>query len=89
MPTGRIDGVVSNLSLAVDFPEVSDSIQQLRAKFMRKGLTEKDLVILSGMILFSAISNLILYVAHASRVMVKVGCTCNLTTWEDSHYPIS
>lgn len=89
MPTGRRDGVVSDLSLAGDFPGVSDSIQQLKAKFMRKGLTEKDLVILSGTVLFSSIFNLILSVSHASRVMVKVGCTCNLTTWEDSHYPIS
>lgn len=82
--------MVSNLDLANDFPGVSDSIQQLQAKFLRKGLTEKDLVILSGMILFSSIiSKLILSVSHASRVMAKVGCTCNLTTWEDSHYPSS
>lgn len=56
VPTGRIDGVVSNLSLAGDMPDVSDSIQQLKAKFRRKGLSEKDLVTLSGMhstVLFS------------------------------------
>jgi hypothetical protein len=29
-------------------PDVSDTIQQLKAKFLRKGLTEKDLVLLSG-----------------------------------------
>nr|XP_011457701.1 PREDICTED: peroxidase 43-like [Fragaria vesca subsp. vesca] len=48
VPTGRIDGVVSNLSLAGDMPDVSDSIQQLKAKFRRKGLSEKDLVTLSA-----------------------------------------
>lgn len=29
-------------------PDVSDSIQQLKAKFLQKGLSEKDLVLLSG-----------------------------------------
>ncbi|XP_021826207.1 peroxidase 43 isoform X2 [Prunus avium] len=48
VPTGRRDGVVSNMSLADDMPDVSNSIQQLKVKFMRKGLTEKDLVLLSG-----------------------------------------
>ncbi|KAM1552258.1 hypothetical protein ACFXTH_044409 [Malus domestica] len=46
--TGRRDGVVSNMSLADDMPDVSDSIQQLKAKFMRRGLTEKDLVLLTA-----------------------------------------
>lgn len=36
------------MSLADDMPDVSNSIQQLKVKFMRKGLTEKDLVLLSG-----------------------------------------
>ncbi|GLT77166.1 hypothetical protein SLA2020_487770 [Shorea laevis] len=48
VPTGRRDGRVSNISLAVDMPDVSDTIQQLKAKFLQKGLTEKDLVLLSG-----------------------------------------
>ncbi|KAF5448555.1 hypothetical protein F2P56_029075 [Juglans regia] len=48
VPTGRRDGRVSNVSLAAEMPDVSDSIQQLKAKFLQKGLTEKDLVLLSG-----------------------------------------
>uniref|UniRef100_A0A2N9IAX5 peroxidase n=1 Tax=Fagus sylvatica TaxID=28930 RepID=A0A2N9IAX5_FAGSY len=49
VPTGRRDGQISSLSLAAEMPEVSDTIQQLKAKFFQKGLTEKDLVLLSGM----------------------------------------
>lgn len=48
VPTGRRDGLVSNISLADDMPDVSDSILQLKAKFLRKGLSDKDLVLLSG-----------------------------------------
>ena len=48
VPTGRRDGSVSNISLADDMPDVSDSILLLKAKFLNKGLTEKDLVLLSG-----------------------------------------
>ncbi|KAJ1434961.1 Secretory peroxidase [Sesbania bispinosa] len=48
VPTGRRDGLVSNLSLAADMPEVDDSIQVLKDKFLKKGLTEKDLVLLSA-----------------------------------------
>jgi peroxidase len=40
--------LVSDLSLAKDMPDVADSIQQLKTKFLNKGLTEKDLVLLSG-----------------------------------------
>lgn len=47
--TGRRDGRVSNLELAAAMPDVDDSIQLLKAKFFEKGLTEKDLVVLSGM----------------------------------------
>ncbi|PNY00419.1 peroxidase 43-like protein, partial [Trifolium pratense] len=47
VPTGRRDGLVSDVSLAKDMPDVSDSIQQLKTKFLNKGLTEKDLVLLS------------------------------------------
>lgn len=48
VPTGRRDGRVSNISLAADMPDVSDSIQQLKSKFLDRGLSEKDLVLLSG-----------------------------------------
>ncbi|KAK7246791.1 hypothetical protein RIF29_41661 [Crotalaria pallida] len=48
VPTGRRDGLVSNVALAADMPDVSDSIQILNAKFLNKGLTQKDLVLLSG-----------------------------------------
>ncbi|KAF5733323.1 hypothetical protein HS088_TW17G00865 [Tripterygium wilfordii] len=48
VPAGRRDGRVSNVSLAADMPDVSDSIQQLKTKFIDKGLSPKDLVVLSG-----------------------------------------
>ncbi|KAF2543267.1 hypothetical protein F2Q68_00030171 [Brassica cretica] len=48
VPTGRRDGRVSNLSLAKDMPDVSDSIEILKDKFMRKGLHAKELVLLSA-----------------------------------------
>lgn len=48
VPTGRRDGRVSNMSLASDMPDVSDSIEQLKSKFFRKGLSERHLVLLSG-----------------------------------------
>nr|GEW44938.1 vacuolar iron transporter homolog 4-like [Tanacetum cinerariifolium] len=46
--TGRRDGFVSNLSLADNMPDFSDSIQLLKQKFFEKGLNEKDLVVLSA-----------------------------------------
>ncbi|KAH1122790.1 hypothetical protein J1N35_005950 [Gossypium stocksii] len=48
VPTGRRDGRVSDVSLAANMPDVSDSIRQLKAKFLQKGLSEKDLVLLSA-----------------------------------------
>ncbi|KAL6329774.1 hypothetical protein AAG906_037479 [Vitis piasezkii] len=48
VPTGRRDGRVSNISLAADMPDVRDSIQQLKSKFLDRGLSEKDLVLLSA-----------------------------------------
>ncbi|KAK8582634.1 hypothetical protein V6N13_069406 [Hibiscus sabdariffa] len=48
VPTGRRDGRVSDVSLAANMPDVSDSIQQLKDKFLQKGLSEKDLVLLSS-----------------------------------------
>lgn len=50
VPTGRRDGRVSNMSLASDMPDVGDSIEQLKSKFSRKGLSDRDLVLLSGMV---------------------------------------
>ncbi|RZC60360.1 hypothetical protein C5167_022110 [Papaver somniferum] len=46
--TGRRDGRVSNVSSASIMPEVNESIQQLKSKFLQKGLSEKDLVLLSA-----------------------------------------
>ncbi|KAL8155983.1 peroxidase 43 [Apium graveolens] len=46
--TGRRDGIVSDKSLAEDMPDVNDSIQTLKAKFVSKGLNDKDLVVLSA-----------------------------------------
>ncbi|KAJ0602516.1 putative peroxidase [Helianthus annuus] len=46
--TGRKDGLVSNIDLANRMPDVRDSIQLLKQKFIEKGLNEKDLVILSA-----------------------------------------
>ncbi|KAG8368714.1 hypothetical protein BUALT_Bualt15G0074500 [Buddleja alternifolia] len=46
--TGRRDGMVSNIRLADNMPDVSDNIQKLKAKFIEKGLSDKDLVILSA-----------------------------------------
>lgn len=48
VPTGRRDGMVSNISLADDMPDVSDSIGTLKLKFLSRGLTAKDLVLLSA-----------------------------------------
>ncbi|KAL3515573.1 hypothetical protein ACH5RR_022475 [Cinchona calisaya] len=46
--TGRRDGMVSDKSLADNMPDVTDSIEVLKAKFQQKGLTPKDLVVLSA-----------------------------------------
>lgn len=62
VPTGRRDGQVSNIKLADEMPDVSDSIQQLKTKFFQKGLSEKDLVLLSGTLSFSF--------SHASGVTI-------------------
>ncbi|KAG5581009.1 hypothetical protein H5410_051636 [Solanum commersonii] len=45
--TGRRDGLVSNVSLADNMPDVDDSIQQLKDKFFQKGVSHKDLVLLT------------------------------------------
>ncbi|KAI3788987.1 hypothetical protein L2E82_01770 [Cichorium intybus] len=46
--TGRRDGFVSNISLADNMPDFSDSIHLLKQKFFDKGLNETDLVLLTG-----------------------------------------
>ncbi|PWA80413.1 peroxidase superfamily protein [Artemisia annua] len=46
--TGRKDGLVSRIELAARMPDVQDSIQILKQKFIEKGLNDKDLVILSA-----------------------------------------
>ncbi|GFY85447.1 peroxidase superfamily protein [Actinidia rufa] len=46
--TGRRDGLVSRNSLVDDFPDVNDPIQLLKSKFRNKGLSKKELVLLSG-----------------------------------------
>ena len=48
VPTGRRDGMISNIQDAEGMPEVGDSLDQLKAKFIQLGLSENDLVVLSG-----------------------------------------
>ncbi|RVW84999.1 Peroxidase 43 [Vitis vinifera] len=48
VPTGRRDGRVSDISHAANIPEVADSIQLLKSKFRQKGLSDRDLVLLSA-----------------------------------------
>ncbi|XP_041992895.1 peroxidase 43-like [Salvia splendens] len=45
---GRRDGVVSNVDSADNMPDVSDSVETLKTKFLQKGLTHKDLVLLTA-----------------------------------------
>ncbi|XP_066335339.1 peroxidase 43-like isoform X2 [Miscanthus floridulus] len=48
VPTGRLDGKVSNLRDADALPDVHDGIDALRSKFRANGLDEKDLVLLTA-----------------------------------------
>ncbi|CAL9173602.1 unnamed protein product [Musa hybrid cultivar] len=48
VPTGRRDGRVSNVSDASHMPDIRESVAVLKAKFAKKGLSEKDLVLLSA-----------------------------------------
>ncbi|XP_059441776.1 peroxidase 43-like [Corylus avellana] len=48
VPTGRRDGRVSNMSHAADMPEPDDSVELQKSKFMQKGLSREDLVLLSA-----------------------------------------
>lgn len=52
--TGRRDGRVSEISHADDLPDVGDSVQVLKDKFAQKGMTDKDLVLLSGTVSLSS-----------------------------------
>ncbi|XP_015619089.1 peroxidase 43 [Oryza sativa Japonica Group] len=48
VPTGRRDGLVSNLRDADVLPDVVDSIQVLRSRFAASGLDDRDLVLLTA-----------------------------------------
>ncbi|CAO2148617.1 unnamed protein product [Urochloa humidicola] len=48
VPTGRLDGKVSNVRDADALPDVHDGIDALRSKFRSHGLDDKDLVILTA-----------------------------------------
>ncbi|CAI0625434.1 unnamed protein product [Linum tenue] len=48
VPTGRRDGRISSLTLANDLPDVNDPIEVLKSKFHAKGLSTKDLVLLTA-----------------------------------------
>jgi peroxidase len=48
VPTGRRDGLSSNIRDADVLPDVSDSIQVLRSKFAASGLNDRDLVLLTA-----------------------------------------
>ncbi|KAL0808008.1 hypothetical protein Bca101_100500 [Brassica carinata] len=48
VPTGRRDGLTSDKSNAANLPDVEDSINILKSKFREKGLSDKDLVLLSA-----------------------------------------
>ncbi|KAG8660570.1 hypothetical protein MANES_02G174500v8 [Manihot esculenta] len=48
IPTGRRDGRISNIQFAANLPDVDDSIELLRSKFKEKGLSDRELVLLSG-----------------------------------------
>ncbi|CAN1175947.1 Peroxidase 13 [Linum perenne] len=46
--TGRRDGRITDVNLAANLPDVTDSAEVLIAKFREKGLSVKDLVLLSA-----------------------------------------
>ncbi|CAM8937517.1 unnamed protein product [Rhodiola kirilowii] len=48
VPTGRRDGTISEKDRAANLPDVEESIQVIKAKFIAKGLTAKDLVLLTA-----------------------------------------
>jgi peroxidase len=50
VPTGRRDGLTSNLRDADVLPDAADSINVLRSSFAAAGLNDRDLVLLTGTI---------------------------------------
>lgn len=48
VPTGRRDGLASNVRDADVLPDASDNIQTLRSKFATAGLDDRDLVLLTA-----------------------------------------
>ncbi|KAJ4884653.1 Peroxidase superfamily protein [Raphanus sativus] len=48
VPTGRRDGLTAEKSKAANLPDPQESIETLKSKFREKGLSEKDLVVLSA-----------------------------------------
>lgn len=54
MELGRRDGMASDVKFAGSMPDVKDSIQMLKAKFFQKGLSDKDLVLLTGTLSLSS-----------------------------------
>lgn len=48
VPTGRRDGRVSNMKNAANLPDPQEPVETLRKKFREKGLSDKDLVLLSA-----------------------------------------
>lgn len=53
MPTGRRDGLTSNLRDADVLPDAGDSISVLRSRFAASGLDDRDLVLLTGVYTFT------------------------------------
>ncbi|KAL1208692.1 Peroxidase 13 [Cardamine amara subsp. amara] len=48
VPTGRRDGRIANVGHAANLPDDKDPINTLKSKFREKGLSDQDLVLLSG-----------------------------------------
>jgi hypothetical protein len=48
VPTGRRDGLTSNIRDADVLPDAGDSISVLRSRFAASGLDDRDLVLLTG-----------------------------------------
>lgn len=74
METGRRDGMISDASKAGNMPDVEDSIQLLKAKFQEKGLTSKDLVLLSGMY----VKNTNFLSPHSKNCCIQILCVLAL-----------
>jgi peroxidase len=57
VPTGRRDGLTSNLRDADVLPDAADSINVLRSSFAAAGLNDRDLVLLTGTIYLHSHAN--------------------------------